>query len=189
SEVVDTWWPPGRPRWLGSYLVDHGDPWVEKTPGHLRRWPELLGFDRHARILVVTRSIPATLVSQSEVDWLSDRSPHKLLARILADRLHLRLLQVAAPERTDLVRYEDFVAAVETLPDSPSAALPHEHWKRLSGESRLVDDRNRAAQQRRPEVWDLGASPARMASALPGAVARVLVDVARSVRALRTGAR
>lgn len=178
--VADGWWGDGGPRSLGDHLTERGDPWVEKTPGHLRHWPELLRFDPRARIVAVTRSVPATLVSQSEVEWLAGREPTKLLARILADRFHIGLLRLVAPWRVDVLRYEDFVAATDSLPDTPSAAMAHEHWKTLSGQTDVVDDRNRAARFRQPTIWGVGASLRRRAIAIPGAVARVVVDVVRS---------
>ncbi len=186
ADITDTWWSNGSLRPLDHYLADRGSPWVEKTPAHLRHWPELLRFDRHSRILVVTRSMPATLVSQTDVPWLAGRQPRSLLARILADRVHLGLLRLVAPHRVRVLRYEEFVTRPRTLGHSPTASMAHETWKALSDQRHVVDDRNRAAEERKPAIWRIGASPLAVASAMPGAVARVVVDLARSLSAHRS---
>lgn len=186
ADITDTWWSNGSPIPLSRYLADRGSPWVEKTPAHLRHWPELLRFDRRSRILVVTRSVPATLVSQTDVPWLAGRHPRSLLARILADRIHLGLLRMIAPRRVRVLRYEEFVTRPRTLGDGPTASMAHETWKALSDQRHVVDDRNRAAEERKPTTWRVGASSGAKVAAIPGALARVGVDLARSLSAGRS---
>lgn len=185
ADVVDTWWRDGSAVPLGRYLAKRGTPWVEKTPAHLRHWPELLRFDDRSRILAITRSIPATLVSQTDVPWLAERDPRSLLARILADRLHLGLLRLLAPRRVRVLRYEDLVAQAPALGGGAGSSMTHETWKAGSDRGQVVGDRNRAAQDRNPAIWHIGASPVTMAAAIPGAVARLSLDLARSLSASR----